>query len=101
MEVATFTGSVPGLAVERAVPAVREAAAALRQRLLEVVAELCASIRAQPGREGLGDMLVALRIGPLQAGESGLVAAVAAPEWELAAGAAQQAVLHLRSIELQ
>lgn len=45
MEVATFTGSVPGLAVERAVPAVREAAAALRQRLLEVVAELCASIR--------------------------------------------------------
>lgn len=93
--------TVPGLAVERAVPAVPEAAAALRQRLLEVVTDFCASIRAQAGQEGLGDMLVALRLGPLPEGEVGLVVVMAAQRFALAAAAVQQAVTHLRSIELQ
>ena len=82
-------------------PAVPEAAAGLRARLTEVAAGFCASIRAQSRRECLGDMLVALRLGPLGPGEAGLVVAVAAARWHPAVAAVQQAVTHLRSIELQ
>ena len=85
----------------KAVPAAPEAAAGLRERLLEVVHGFCTSIRAQGGREGLGDVLVALRLGPLGVGEAGLVVAVAAERWHPAVAAVQQAVTHLRSIELQ
>lgn len=101
LEVATYTGCVPGLGVAKAVPAAPEAAAGLRERLLEVVHGFCTSIRAQGGREGLGDVLVALRLGPLGVGEAGLVVAVAAERWHPAVAAVQQAVTHLRSIELQ
>jgi molybdopterin synthase catalytic subunit len=66
-----------------------------------VVGQFCTSIRAQAGHESLGDMLVALRLGPLAPGEAGLVVAVAAARWHPAVAAVQQAVTHLRSIELQ
>lgn len=100
-EVATFTGCVPGLACALALPAAPDAAAGLRQRLQEVVADFCSAIRCQGGSQGLGDMLVALRLGPLGPEEAGLVVAVAAPRWHPAVAAVQQAVTHLRSIELQ
>lgn len=100
-EVATYQGCVPGLCVERALPRSVAAAAALHARLSEVSHEFCAGIRAQGGQEGLGDILVALRLGPLAAGEVGLVVATAAARWHPAVAAVQQAVTHLRSIELQ
>lgn len=101
-EVATYTGCVPGLGTELALPAAPEAAAGLRTRLAEVVRGFCDGIRGQHcGQEGLGDILVALRLGPLAHGEVGLVVAAAAARWHPAMAAVQQAVAHLQSIQLQ
>ncbi len=101
-EVATYTGCVPGLGTELALPAAPEAAAGLRARLVEVVRGFCDGIRGQQGgQEGLGDILVALRLGPLAQGEAGLVVAAAAARWHPAMAAVQQAVAHLQSIQLQ
>lgn len=99
-EVATYTGSVPGLSCQRALPGLPGAAEGLRTRLVEVVGDFCTAIRAQARQEGLGDILVALRLGPLAPEEAGLIVAVAAADWRPATAAVGQAVTHLRSIGL-
>lgn len=93
---------MPGLAVPRALPPAPEDAASLRARLHEVAVDFCAAIRAAAAAEqGLGDILMAVRLGPLAPGEVGLVVAAAASRWHPAVAAVQSAVTHLRSIELQ